>query len=270
MFVTPAFAQAAPGGAASAFTSFVPLILIFAIMYFLLIRPQQKKQKEHKAMVEALRGQTGVLSLQKLTVDSFEKQEYLLFSALTTEGHSLDQETCEKLMATAASVQAGAADTANQAPRQPPAATHTRLQLEAQRHAQATVAQALETNNAHFTDARDKLDRWADDMELAAEQALKNTKEQIKVAQREARHAPPWPSNTPFKNASPSSSASNATSGKRFLRSPTTSRTSAKSWSNCSCSAWPKRCTPNTCSPCYGRCDDIQRRRCHQRGKAPR
>ena len=34
---------------------FVPLILIFAIMYFLLIRPQQKKVKEHAAMVEALR-----------------------------------------------------------------------------------------------------------------------------------------------------------------------------------------------------------------------
>jgi preprotein translocase subunit YajC len=34
---------------------FIPLILIFAIMYFLLIRPQQKKYKEHKAMVEALR-----------------------------------------------------------------------------------------------------------------------------------------------------------------------------------------------------------------------
>ncbi|APX90729.1 preprotein translocase subunit YajC [Brevirhabdus pacifica] len=55
MFVTPAYAQAAAGGAAGAFTSFVPLILIFAIMYFLLIRPQQKKVKEHKAMVEALR-----------------------------------------------------------------------------------------------------------------------------------------------------------------------------------------------------------------------
>ncbi|WP_397542217.1 preprotein translocase subunit YajC [Roseovarius salis] len=34
---------------------FIPLILIFAIMYFLLIRPQQKKLKDHKAMVEALR-----------------------------------------------------------------------------------------------------------------------------------------------------------------------------------------------------------------------
>jgi len=54
MFVTPAYAQAA-GGAASAFTSFVPLILIFAIMYFLLIRPQQKKAKEHQKMVAALR-----------------------------------------------------------------------------------------------------------------------------------------------------------------------------------------------------------------------
>ena len=58
MFVTPAYAQDA-GGAAAAFTSFVPLILIFAIMYFLLIRPQQKKMKEHRAMVEALRHQCG-------------------------------------------------------------------------------------------------------------------------------------------------------------------------------------------------------------------
>lgn len=38
-----------------AFAQFIPLILIFAIMYFLLIRPQQKKAKEHAAMVEALR-----------------------------------------------------------------------------------------------------------------------------------------------------------------------------------------------------------------------
>lgn len=38
-----------------AFAQFVPLILIFGIMYFLLIRPQQKKAKEHQAMVAALR-----------------------------------------------------------------------------------------------------------------------------------------------------------------------------------------------------------------------
>ena len=57
MFATPAFAQAAggQGGAAGGLISLVPIILIFAIMYFLMIRPQQKKVKEHRAMVEALR-----------------------------------------------------------------------------------------------------------------------------------------------------------------------------------------------------------------------
>ncbi|MFN0115931.1 MAG: preprotein translocase subunit YajC [Paracoccaceae bacterium] len=56
MFVTPAFAQTAGGaGAAGAMAQFVPLILIFVIMYFLLLRPQQRKMKEHKAMIEALR-----------------------------------------------------------------------------------------------------------------------------------------------------------------------------------------------------------------------
>ena len=55
MFATPAYAQAAGGGAAAGFASFIPIILIFAIMYFLMIRPQQKKIKEHAAMVQALR-----------------------------------------------------------------------------------------------------------------------------------------------------------------------------------------------------------------------
>ncbi|PTQ74561.1 preprotein translocase subunit YajC [Celeribacter persicus] len=54
MFVTPAYAQAA-GAAPNPVMSFLPLILIFAIMYFLMIRPQQKKMKEHKAMIEAVR-----------------------------------------------------------------------------------------------------------------------------------------------------------------------------------------------------------------------
>jgi preprotein translocase subunit YajC len=62
MFVTPAFAQAAGGAGGSAFTQFIPLILIFAIMYFLLIRPQQKKAKEHRAMVEGLRRGDNVLT----------------------------------------------------------------------------------------------------------------------------------------------------------------------------------------------------------------
>jgi preprotein translocase subunit YajC len=55
MFATPAYAQAAGGDAGSFVGALLPFVLIFAIMYFLLIRPQQKKMKEHKAMVDALR-----------------------------------------------------------------------------------------------------------------------------------------------------------------------------------------------------------------------
>jgi len=55
MFVSTAYAQAADGAGAAGLMSFLPLILIFVVFYFLLIRPQQKKLKEHKGMLEALR-----------------------------------------------------------------------------------------------------------------------------------------------------------------------------------------------------------------------
>ena len=58
MFVTHAYAQAARGAAGAGgfdLTSMLPLVLIFVIFYFLLIRPQQKRAKEHKLMVENLR-----------------------------------------------------------------------------------------------------------------------------------------------------------------------------------------------------------------------
>ncbi|MDH3665294.1 MAG: preprotein translocase subunit YajC, partial [Paracoccaceae bacterium] len=56
MFVTHAYAQAGAEAASPNFlASMLPLILIFVIFYFLLIRPQQKRAKEHRQMVENLR-----------------------------------------------------------------------------------------------------------------------------------------------------------------------------------------------------------------------
>jgi preprotein translocase subunit YajC len=54
VLVSPAYAQAASGGAESSLVSLLPLVLMFVVLYFIMIRPQMKKQKEHKAMVEAL------------------------------------------------------------------------------------------------------------------------------------------------------------------------------------------------------------------------
>ena len=58
MFATPAFAQAAgspAGGGLGTLAQILPFVLVFAIMYFLMIRPQQRKVKEHRTMVEGLR-----------------------------------------------------------------------------------------------------------------------------------------------------------------------------------------------------------------------
>ena len=64
MFVTPAFAQAAApaAGGGAAFAQFIPLILVFLIMYFLIMRPQQKKMKQHRAMIEALKKGDSVIT----------------------------------------------------------------------------------------------------------------------------------------------------------------------------------------------------------------
>ncbi len=56
MFVSPAFAQAAGDAAAPGlFESLIPFLLIFVVFYFLLIRPQQKKAKDHKSMQSSIR-----------------------------------------------------------------------------------------------------------------------------------------------------------------------------------------------------------------------
>ena len=60
MFISSAFAQTAPAAAAgggdlqSSLMSMLPLILMFVVLYFVMIRPQMKRQKEHRTMVEAL------------------------------------------------------------------------------------------------------------------------------------------------------------------------------------------------------------------------
>jgi preprotein translocase subunit YajC len=60
MFISSAFAQTAPAAAAaggdmqSSLMSMLPLLLMFVVLYFVMIRPQMKKQKEHKAMIDAL------------------------------------------------------------------------------------------------------------------------------------------------------------------------------------------------------------------------
>lgn len=87
--ISPAYAQAAPAGG-SGFESMILLVAMFAIMYFLLIRPQMKRAKEQRAMVEALQkgdevvaaggllGRITRLSEQYLTIEIAPNTEVVL------------------------------------------------------------------------------------------------------------------------------------------------------------------------------------------------
>lgn len=135
----------------------------------------------HVSVVEALQGQAGYLTLQKLSVDSYEHEDYLLFAGFTDEGKPLDQESMEKLFLCEAEANAPLAISES---------VIGRLSAEAERIATMTIKDALERNNRHFQEECDRLDRWADDMVNAAEKALSDTKEQLKVLKRQSRQAP--------------------------------------------------------------------------------
>ena len=131
------------------------------------------------SVIERLRGMSGWLTLARLEVTAFETTEALLFSGLTDDGQVLDQETCERLMTIPAAGKPTSLSTT----------VPEALLANSQRAVAATVAQVLEANQRLFNEERDKLERWADDKLLAAEEALKNTKARIAQLKRDARKA---------------------------------------------------------------------------------
>lgn len=131
------------------------------------------------SVIEKLRGKSGWLTLARLEVTAFETTEALLFSGLTDDGQVLDQEACEKLMAIPAAGK----------PTPLSSTVPEGLLANSQRVVAATIAQVLEANQRLFNEERDKLERWADDKLLAAEEALKNTKARIAQLKRDARKA---------------------------------------------------------------------------------
>lgn len=64
MFISPAYAQTAAGSGngTAAFMQFLPLVFIFVIFYFLMIRPQQRRMKQHRAMIDAVKKGDSVVT----------------------------------------------------------------------------------------------------------------------------------------------------------------------------------------------------------------
>lgn len=133
------------------------------------------------AVVERLKKKSGWLSLQHMHIESFDSEEYLLFSGIDDTENNIDQETCEKLFNCSGQVRTIA---------EIPDSAKERLMRNQERHAKATLSINLEENNRHFSEARDQLDKWAEDMEMAAQKELDVTKHQIRDLQRRCRQSP--------------------------------------------------------------------------------
>lgn len=129
-------------------------------------------------VLDQLPARQGWLELNLLELESFQLEEHLVFSAVTDDGRWLDDDACDRMLELAGRV-------AGPVIGDPP----NGFAADVRRQFDATLSRALDENNTLFQGERDKLDRWAEDQLLAAEQALHDTKARLKDAKRCARTA---------------------------------------------------------------------------------
>ncbi|PHS00935.1 MAG: ATP-dependent helicase [Leeuwenhoekiella sp.] len=139
----------------------------------------------HDGKLSALQNlpeKSGWLELNLLELQSFQREEHLVFTAFTDDGQLLDEEQCELIFRLQGEVLNNDPGGSGQQPGRQLSETVTR-QLDAR------LSRLLDENNEYFQRERTKLEAWADDQLLSAEQKLEDTKAQIKEAKRQSRLA---------------------------------------------------------------------------------
>ncbi len=132
------------------------------------------------AALEQLPSRTGWLELNLLELQSFQLEEHLVFSAQADDGHWLDAEACQRLLELSGSM-SRTEDVRASLP--------ANFDANVRRQIDAALTKALEENNAYFQVERERLEQWAEDKLLSAEQAMHDTKARLKDAKRRARAA---------------------------------------------------------------------------------
>lgn len=131
------------------------------------------------SVVEALVRRKGWLSLHKVTLDSFEREEFLVFSGIDDRQQPLDHEVCEKLFG---------CEGRWLGPANPPHDLVRNILAETTQAAlDGCIREAQARNAALFEEERQRLERWAEDRLYIAEKELADTKKQIQALSRQAR-----------------------------------------------------------------------------------
>lgn len=128
------------------------------------------------AAVEALKGKSGYLCVDKMTAVSLETEEFLLFTGFDDNGRMVAPEDLERLFKLSQIAQPIASLSGE---------TSRKLDANAKLLAKATLQKSMEQNNQHFQEKLRQLDRWCDDKVAVAERELQLVRDAIKTAQHE-------------------------------------------------------------------------------------
>ncbi len=128
------------------------------------------------SMLQSLVGERGWLRLDKLTLDSDSREEFLLLTAITDAGENIDQERSQRLLDVSGTVLGEVGIDA---------APAARIDMDAQRLASATLTRAGEAGNARFRQVQNQVNQWADDKIAAAEQELDTLRRELRAARRQ-------------------------------------------------------------------------------------
>ncbi len=132
------------------------------------------------SMLKPIIGQSGWLRLEKLTLDSDTREEFLLLTAITDIGENLDQELVQRLLDVSGTIiEMTELD----------GAAGARLEADAKRLISATVARAADSGNERFRRMQTQINQWADDRITGAELELQSIKREIRAARRNAEIA---------------------------------------------------------------------------------
>jgi adenine-specific DNA-methyltransferase len=131
------------------------------------------------AALEKFCGATGWLELSKLTIQSFDTEEFLVFAAVTDNGRTLDGELCSKLMRLPAKLSDAPVD----------APSKDMIERARKKEVERCQSKVDERNGKYFDDEVAKLERWSDDLKLGLEREIKDLDQQIKDIRRDSQSA---------------------------------------------------------------------------------
>ena len=138
----------------------------------------QKSDKLKRTALKPYVDKTGYLQLSKLTIQSFETEEYLILSGITQDGIPLEHETCHRLFDLPATV----GDKAFIIPE-----TMVDLSLATKVFRQQIVNRNTERNSLFFSEEMDKLQEWAEDMCAGLEREIKDIDAEVRLRKVEAK-----------------------------------------------------------------------------------